>query len=41
MNNKEETTPIKNQDTKIDTQENNGIVPNVEKNLENNSEVNL
>jgi molecular chaperone GrpE len=41
MNNKEETTPIKNQDTKIDTQENNGTELNVEKNLENNSEVNL
>ena len=41
MNNKEETTPIKNQDTKIDTQENNGTDPNVEKKLENNSEVNV
>ena len=41
MNNKEETTPIKDQDTKIDNQENNGIELNVEKNLENNSEVNL
>ena len=41
MNNKEETTPIKNQDTKIDTQENNGTELNVEKNLENNSEENL
>ena len=41
MNNKEETTPIKNQDTKIDTQENNGTELNVEKNLENNSEDNL
>ena len=41
MNNKEETTPIKDQDTKIDTQENNGTELNVEKNLENNSEDNL
>jgi len=41
MNNKEETTPIKDQDTKIDSQENNGIELNVEKNLENNSEDNL
>jgi molecular chaperone GrpE len=41
MNNKEETTPIKNQDTKIDTQENNGTELNVENNLENNSEENL
>jgi len=41
MNNKEETTPIKDQDTKIDSQENNGTEPNVEKNLENNSEDNL
>jgi len=41
MNNKEETTPIKNQDTKIDTQENNGTELNVEKNLENNIEDNL
>ena len=41
MNNKEETSPIKNQDTKIDTQENNGTELNVEKNLENNSEDNL
>ena len=40
MNNKEETTPIKDQDTKIDTQENNGTELNVEKNLENNSEDN-
>ena len=40
MNNKEETTPIKDQDTKIDNQENNGIELNVEKNLENNSEDN-
>ncbi len=41
MNNKEETAPIKDQDTKNDTQENNGTELNVEKNLENNSEVNL
>jgi molecular chaperone GrpE len=41
MNNKEETTPIKDQDTKIDSQESNGTEPNVEKNLENNSEDNL
>jgi hypothetical protein len=41
MNNKEETTPIKDQDTKIDSQENNGTELNVEKNLENNSENNL
>jgi molecular chaperone GrpE len=41
MNNKEETTPIKDQDTKIDSQENNGAELNVEKNLENNSEDNL
>jgi molecular chaperone GrpE len=41
MNNKEETTPIKDQDTKIDSQENNGTELNVEKNLENNSEDNL
>ena len=41
MNNKEETTPIKDQDTKIDSQENNGTDPNVEKKLENNSEVNV
>ena len=40
MNNKEETTPIKNQDIKIDNQENNGTELNVEKNLENNSEDN-
>jgi molecular chaperone GrpE len=38
MNNKEETTPIKDQDTKIDSQENNKTELNVEKNLENNSE---
>ena len=36
MNNKEETTPIKDQDTKIDSQENNRTELNVEKNLENN-----
>ena len=41
MNNKEETTPIKDQDTKTDSQENNGTKLNVEKNLENNSEDNL
>ena len=41
MNNKEETAPIKDQDTKIDIQENNGTELNVEKNLENNSENNL
>jgi len=41
MNNKEETTPIKDQETKIDTQENNGTEPNVENNLENNIEENL
>jgi len=41
MNNKEETTPIKDQDTKIDSQENNETDPNVEKKLENNSEVNV
>ena len=41
MNNKEETTPINDHDTKIDSQENNGIELNVEKNLENNSENNL
>jgi molecular chaperone GrpE len=41
MNNKEETAPIKGQDTKIDSQENNGTELNVEKNLENNSEDNL
>ena len=33
MNNKEETSPIKDQDTKNDTQENNGDELNVEKNL--------
>jgi len=41
MNNKEETFPIKDQDTKKDTQENNETELNVEKNLENNSEDNL
>lgn len=41
MNNKEETTPIKDQDTKIDSQENNGTELNVEKNLENNNENNI
>ena len=41
MNNKEETTPIKDQETKIDTPENNGTEPNVESNLENNIEENL
>lgn len=41
MNNKEETTPIKDQDRKIDSQENNGTELNIEKNLENNSEDNL
>ena len=41
MNNKEETTPIKDQETKIDTPENNGIEPNVENNLENNIEEKL
>ena len=40
MNNKEETSPIKDQDTKIDSQENNGTELNVEKNLENKSEDN-
>ena len=40
MNNKEETAPIKDQDTKIDSQENNGTEPNIEKNLNNNSEDN-
>ena len=40
MNNKEETTPIKDQDRKIDSQENNGTELNVEKNLENNTEDN-
>jgi hypothetical protein len=37
MNNKEETSTIKDQDTKNDSQENNGAELNVEKNLENNS----
>ncbi len=41
MNNKEETTPIKDQETKIDTPENNGTEPNVENNLENNIVENL
>ena len=41
MNNKEETSPIKDQDTKNDSQENNRAELNVEKNLENNSEDNL
>jgi molecular chaperone GrpE len=41
MNTKEETTPIKDQETKIDTPENNGTEPNVENNLENNIEENL
>lgn len=41
MNNKEETTPIKDQETKIDAPENNGTEPNVENNLENNIEENL
>ena len=41
MNNKEETFPIKDQDKKKDTQENNGTELNVEKNLENNIEDNL
>jgi molecular chaperone GrpE len=41
MNNKEETTTIKDQDTKIDSQENNGTELNVENNLENNNEDNL
>jgi molecular chaperone GrpE len=40
MNNKEETAPIKDQDTKIDSQENKGAELNVKKNLENNSENN-
>jgi molecular chaperone GrpE len=40
MNNKEEIAPIKDQDTKIDIEENNGTETNVEKNLENNSEDN-
>ena len=41
MNNKEETAPIKDQDTKIDSQENNGTELNIEKKLENNSEINV
>jgi molecular chaperone GrpE len=41
MNKKEETTPIKDQETKIDTPENNGTEPNIENNLENNIEDNL
>jgi len=41
MNNKEETAPIKDQDTKNNTQENNGTELNIEKNLENNSDDNL
>ena len=41
MNNKEETAPIKDQDTQIETSENNGTEPNVENNLENNIEENL
>ena len=41
MNNKEETTPIKDQETKIDTPKNNETEPNVENNLENNIEENL
>ena len=41
MNDKEETTPIKDQETKIETPENNGTAPNVENNLENNTEENL
>ena len=41
MNNKEETSPIKDEDTKNGTPENNGTEFNVEKNLENNSEDNL
>ena len=41
MNNKEEATPIKDQETKIDTPENNGTEPNVENNLENNIEEKL
>ena len=37
MNDKEETTPIKDQETKIENPENNGTAHNVEKNLENKS----
>jgi molecular chaperone GrpE len=40
MNNKEETSPIKDQETKINATENNGTEPNVEKNLKNNSDDN-
>lgn len=40
MNNKEETAPIKDQDSKIDSQENNGTEPNIKINLNNNSEDN-
>ena len=40
MNNKEETTPIKDQEIKIDAPENNGTELNVEKNLENNNKDN-
>jgi molecular chaperone GrpE len=41
MNNKEETTPIKDQEIKNDAPENNGTEPNIENNLENNIEENL
>ena len=41
MNNNEETTPNKDKEQKIDSQENNGTELNIEKNLENNSEDNL
>ena len=41
MNNKEETTPIKDQEIKNDLPENNGTEPNVENNLENNLENNI
>jgi molecular chaperone GrpE len=41
MNNKEETTPIKDQEIKNDAPENNGTEPNVENNLENNLENNV
>ncbi|MFM8423190.1 MAG: nucleotide exchange factor GrpE [Candidatus Fonsibacter sp.] len=41
MNNKEETTPIKDQEIKIDAPENNGTEPNIENNLENNIEEKL
>jgi molecular chaperone GrpE len=40
MNNKEESAPIEDQETKINATENNGTEPNVEKNLENNSDDN-